>query len=216
VYLGGIIAEVKINKDKISYFTPNNIAILLSINSKAHERASKLYYSYFKNDNVIYDDNIIKRSSKLMDYIEEIQTAIVFGYTALETFVNLSIPDNYIYENKNSKGIIETYNKEAIERWLDMKKKLNILQKIYNTKKLETQKWWTYFDLLEQYRNSIIHQKTINSTGFYKEYFKNNIFEICNISEKIIKFFYDANSMYFIPMFYSLYVIKCKIILSKN
>jgi len=187
------IDEVKINKEKISYFTPNNIAILLSINTKSKNKANELFTNYFKDDKIIFEDAIPARSSKLIDYIEEIQTSIVFGYTALETFTNLSIPDDYIYENKNHKGIVENYNKEAIERWLDMKKKLNILKEIYKTNKLENQKWWSYFILLEQYRNSIIHQKTINSTGFYKEYFKNNIFEICNVSENIIKFFYDAH-----------------------
>lgn len=187
------IDEVKINKEKISYFTPNNIAILLSINTKSKNKANELFTNYFKDDKIIFEDAIPVRSSKLIDYIEEIQTSIVFGYTALETFTNLSIPNDYIYENKNHKGIVENYNKEAIERWLDMKKKLNILKEIYKTNKLENQKWWSYFILLEQYRNSIIHQKTINSTGFYKEYFKNNIFEICNVSENIIKFFYDAH-----------------------
>ena len=187
------IDEVKINKEKISYFTPNNIAILLSVNTKAYKEAEELYKNYFKDDNKIYEDNIPERSVKLMDYIEEIQTAIVFGYTALETFINLSIPDDYIYENQNNKGIIENYNKEAIERWLDTKKKLNILKNVYKTNKLEKQKWWSYFILLEQYRNSIIHQKTINSTGFYKEYFKSNIFEVCSVTEKILKFFYDVH-----------------------
>lgn len=187
------IDEVKINKEKITYFTPNNIALLLSVNSKAYIEAKELFTNYFQDDNKIFEDELSKRSSKLMDYIESIQTSIVLGYTALETFTNLSIPDNYIYENKNHKGIIENYNKEAIERWLDLKKKLNILREVYKTNKLENQNWWSYFILLEQYRNSIIHQKTINSTGFYKEYFKDNIFEVCNIAEKILKFFYEAH-----------------------
>lgn len=116
------IDEVKINKEKISYFTPNNIAILLSINTKSKNKANELFTNYFKDDKIIFKDAIPARSSKLIDYIEEIQTSIVFGYTALETFTNLSIPYDYIYENKNHKGIVENYNKEAIERWLDMKK----------------------------------------------------------------------------------------------
>ena len=127
------IDEVKINKEKISYFTPNNIAILLSVNMKAYKEAEELYKNYFKDDNKIYKDHIPERSVKLMDYIEAIQTALVFGYTALETFINLSIPDDYIHENQNNKGIIENYNKEAIERWLDTKKKLNILKDVYKT-----------------------------------------------------------------------------------
>lgn len=187
------VDAVKINKKEITYFTPNNVAILLSISNKSCKEAKSLYHNYFKHDNKIFDDDVPERSIKLVDYIELIQSSIVFSYTALETFINLSIPDDYVFENQNNKGIVEHYNKEAIERWLDLKKKLNILKDVYQTKKLENQKWWTYFKLLEQYRNSIIHQKSIKSTGFYKEYFKDNIFNVCTITETILKFFYDAH-----------------------
>jgi|TARA_R110002050_G_scaffold11210_1_gene38118 hypothetical protein len=187
------IDQVKINKKEMTYFTPNNVAILLSISSKSYKEAKALFNDYFKDDNKIFEDDVPIRSTKFIDYIESIQTSIVFSYTALETFINLSIPEDYIFENKNNRGIIENYNKEAIERWLDLKNKLNILREVYKTNKLENQKWWSYFILLEQYRNSIIHQKSIKSTGFYKEYFKNNIFEVCTITEKILKFFYEAH-----------------------
>lgn len=187
------IDQVKINKKEMTYFTPNNVAILLSISSKSFKESKELFNNYFIDDIKIFDDDVPIRSTKLINYIESIQTSIVFSYTALETFINLSIPDDYIYETKNSKGIVENYNKEAIERWLDLKKKLNILKEVYKTNKLENQKWWSYFILLEQYRNSIIHQKSIKSTGFYKEYFKKNIFEVCTITERILKFFYEAH-----------------------
>ena len=135
-------------------------------------------------------------SSKVCDYIEQLQTAIVFGYTALETFANLSIPDDYTYETtKNPKGIIETYDKTAIERWLSLKTKLQyILKEIYETKNPEHQKWWGHFSNLEKHRNDIIHQKSIDSTSFYKEYFKKNIFQVCESPLSVIKFFYEAHA----------------------
>lgn len=48
---------------------------------------------------------------------------------------------------------------------------------------------------LEKLRHSIIHQKTIEHTEFYKEYFNYSIFELCGVAEKIIQFFYE-NCLY--------------------
>ncbi len=189
---------------KATYFLPNNIALLLSTSRKALESAKAIYRGYLTSQNV--EVNIEKLtgdrkvgmneiSSKVCDYLENIQTAIVFGYTALEVFVNLSIPDDYKYTTENSKGITETYDKTAIERWLTLKVKIkNILVKIYDTPKLDNQTWWGHFTNLESYRNNIIHQKTINSTEFYKVYFKRSIFEICNSPEKVIQFFHNHHA----------------------
>jgi hypothetical protein len=190
---------------KATYFLPNNIALLLSTSEKALESAKEIYRSYLTSQNI--EVNLEKLvgdrkaamngiSSKVCDYLEHTQTAIVFGYTALEVFVNLSIPDDYVYTAaENSKGITETYDKTAIERWLPLKTKINnILVKIYDTPKADSQVWWGHFLNLENYRNNIIHQKTIDSTEFYKVYFKSSIFEICKSPEKAIQFFHDCHA----------------------
>lgn len=192
------------NKE-ITYFCPNNIAMLLSVNSKSLGQAKILYSDFFQNPSNTFELEKIEGnkkkflnviSSKVCDYIEHINTAIVFGYTALETFANLSIPVGYTYETQHRyKGIKEIYDKEAIERWLTLKVKFQyILKEIYETKKPGRQKWWGYFSKLEKYRNDIIHQKTINSTSFYKAYFKKSIFHICECPVSIIRFFYQAHA----------------------
>ena len=144
-----------INKNReITYFCPNNIAILLSINAKSTKQAKTLYKDYFQNSSIELSPDkadLNDISSKVCDYIECIQTAIVFGYTALETFANLSIPEKYKYKTRNNyKETKEVYNKEAIERWISLKVKFQfILKGVYNTKKLELQSWWGYFLNLE-------------------------------------------------------------------
>jgi hypothetical protein len=190
---------------EITYFCPNNVAVLLSISSKSLSKAKKGYEKFFRSPSMEFQLEKIEEdrktflnrvSSKVCDYIEHVQTAVVFAYTALETFANLSIPEGYLYHTKNkSKGIREIYDKEAIERWLSLKVKVqHILREIYGTEKVERQKWWGHFSNLERYRNDIIHQKTINSTGFYKEYFKASVFEACESPLPIIKFFYEAHA----------------------
>lgn len=192
-------------KRTATYFVPNNIALLLSTSKKTLMTAKGIYDSYLINKDI--EINLKKLSgdkktamneisSKVCDYLEFIQTAIVFSYTALEAFANLSIPDDYKYVTpKNSRGISETYDKKAIERWLTLKTKIkNVLVAIYNTPKAENQPWWGHFSNLEKYRNDIIHQKTIDSTKFYKTYFKSSIFSVCRSPIEVIQFFHDSHA----------------------
>jgi hypothetical protein len=151
------IDKVSLNKkSNITYFVPNNIALLLSVSDKSLQEAKKIHTKYFSNNEIELDlekmtgerkEMMNNASSLVCDYLESIQTSIVFGYTALEAFVNLSIPDGYEYTaEKNSKGISEIYDKKAIERWLPLKTKVkSILSGIYSTKKIDSQKWWGHF-----------------------------------------------------------------------
>ena len=200
------IDKVSLNKkSNITYFVPNNIALLLSVSDKSLQEAKKIHTKYFSNSEIELDlekmtgdrkEMMNNASSLICDYLESIQTSIVFGYTALEAFVNLSIPEGYEHTaEKNSKGISEIYDKKAIERWLPLKTKVkSILSGIYNTKKIDSQKWWGHFLNLESYRNEIIHQKSISHTEFYKIYFKQSIFSVCRSPVELITFFHDSHA----------------------
>lgn len=191
----------KINgkKNSVDYIAPNNVGILLSISNKSIVIAKELFDNHIGTNNFASPEGsdakngIITKTRLIYDYIESIQTCIVFGYTALEAFTNLSIPDNYEYKSDpNSKGVIEIYNKEAIERWTSLKVKISdILVDIYKTKNIKGLKLWSNFLIFEELRHDIIHQKTINHTDFYKKYFKKNLFEVFTIPEDVIKFFFD-------------------------
>ncbi len=197
--------EISIRGKKLDYFLPNNVGVLLSVSSKAFKRAQVIYEEKLNPANTTISLSEAKdkipflkaKSSDFCDYVEEIQTSIVFAYTALEAFANLSIPSNYHHIQKvHNKGIDERYDKKAIERWIDLETKLKtILTNIYGTPKIDKTKTWAYFKNLEDYRHNIIHQKSIEHTDFYKRYFKKDIANICNCSEAIIRFFYDQNKL---------------------
>jgi len=200
------INKVSLNKKtNITYFVPNNVALLLSVSEKALNAAKKTYTTNFSNPEIKLDLDKMDGDKKAMmnnasslvcDYLENIQTSIVFGYTALEAFVNLSIPENFTYTvKKNNKGISEVFDKKAIERWLPLKTKIkNILTEVYSTQIIDDQKWWGQFLRLEQYRNDIVHQKSISHTEFYKVYFKKSIFDVCKSPSEVIRFFHDAHA----------------------
>jgi len=198
-----IIDDVQIGKKKLEYCMPNNVGVLLSIAKKANEQAQEYFKKHFEDiqqNDVDKEDKIelLKRkSTEVCDYIELIQSAIVFSYTSLEAFSNLSIPENYFYIQKvKNKGIDERYDKEAIEKWINLNTKLNlILPEIYKTKKLQETNLWSYFTKLEKLRHEIIHQKSIDRTEFYKAYFNRDIFKISNIGEDIVKYFYENQKL---------------------
>lgn len=201
-----IESRIKMNgkNNNIEYFAPNNVGILLSIAHKSLSVAKNMFdekinpksvdHNNFEIDKEKYEQINI-RSKIIYDYIEQIQSSIVFGYTALEAFVNLSIPENYEYRFENTKGIVEIYNKDSIERWLPLKTKIiEILIPIYKTKPLKQLNTWSKYNVFEEHRNEIIHQKTVNHTNFYKKYFDEKIFELCSTPQEIIKFFFEERN----------------------
>ena len=138
--------EIKIKNKAFLYFQPNNIALLLSIAQNSLERAQTFFKKNFKNKdeelNVEKHNGdkkkfLEKLSTNICDYIELIETSIVFSYTAIEAFSNISIPDDYKYEyKKNQKSKSEIYSKAEIERRISLKDKVSkILPKIYNVKR---------------------------------------------------------------------------------
>ncbi|MCW3117386.1 MAG: hypothetical protein JWM28_1468 [Chitinophagaceae bacterium] len=198
--------EISFPKNPFEFFAPNNVALLLSVSEKYADTAKILYKSKIDPKIINHSTQAAKmdkkkflqqNSSLAADYIEQIQIAIVFSFTAIEAFINLSIPEDYKYEVQvKNKGITEIYNKEAIERWVPLTDKIsNILTVIYKTKKIESEKFWSNFKTLEKMRNNIIHQKSIDRTDFYKDYFQEQIFKIIESSSLLLQFFYNAHAL---------------------
>lgn len=112
-------------------FKINQVSVNISISNKYCIEAEVLYSklkTHIKEENIsidIYDrTNLVKLSKELCDYIEAIEKAIIFAYTSIESFVNLSIPQNYKYINEEKRGIKKEYDIFSIQRYLDLKTKL--------------------------------------------------------------------------------------------
>lgn len=198
--------EMKFNGNNVlSYFTPNNVGVLLSITNRSLVLAKTIFEEKINPNkhnhslNKIEGDRkevLINKSIVIYDFIEIIQTCIVFSYTSIEAFANLSIPDSYEFDQRiENKGIVEKYDKGAIERWIPLKTKLSkILVDIYDTDDITKKPVWNHFVKLEQYRHDIIHQKSIDRVEFYKSYFNKDIFKVCSCGEEIIDFFYKQQA----------------------
>jgi len=91
------------------------------------------------------------------------------AFTALEVFVNESIPEDYEYHtHKKSKTKLETMNKKDIERRLSLDEKLsNVLPGVKDIETPKGKKCWQGYVELKRIRDRIIHMKKedIRSSG---------------------------------------------------
>ncbi|HDS6884646.1 TPA: hypothetical protein QH084_000452 [Morganella morganii subsp. morganii] len=157
----------------VSFYTPNNVSIFLSSAKKEIAKSNSIYKSIFGKINKIKHKKL-KLSDKdlprLYNYFESVQLAIISMYTAIESFANICIPNDYVYEKNNSRGIKESYSKELIERYVPTSEKIDkILPLILNCDSPKGTKLWQNFKELESLRNDIIHPKTIKKNKEIKE-----------------------------------------------
>lgn len=192
------VDKIIIEENNFSYFTPNNVALHFSIASRSGIAAIDLLKriksrAKKKTHTDRYDRKALINDSKLVcEYLEQIQTSVVFSFTAIESFVNLSIPSEYTHEVK-TKRKTEMYNKEQIERWITWKNKISkIMVDIYKANKIEDEKFWELFLMLVDLRNNIIHQKSTNETSYMEKLFEDNIFDVCQSANKVYAFFVDS------------------------
>lgn len=184
----------------ISFSSPNNISLSLSIMKKSYLRAIDLYHQ-LKLDKVKGNHSIkTENKSKLFDYFEEIISSAIFSYISVETMTNAAIPEDYQYENINDRGIREIWSKESIERWMSTSDKIsNILPDVLKSEDIKNEPFWNVFKNLEKLRNRIVHQKTIENgskldSEIYEELLNPDIFKLIKSSLSVIEFFYNLDN----------------------
>jgi hypothetical protein len=177
---------------------PNDISLYISLFEKNLNDAKKIYNEEYSKRGKYPFNQLLKENEtkKIYDYFENIITAVIFSYTAIEAFVNICIIDEYEYtEIKDDKPI--THSKEAILKNFPLRKKLkSMLTQILQTPDPTKESWWERFINLEKTRNEIIHTKQSKSEERYSSFLTKNIFEYVEVSKEIIEFYgnyIDAN-----------------------
>lgn len=104
-------------------------------------------------------------SVRIYDYLEEVIASIVFAYTALESFANEMIPEEFIYEFQETTdsglGVVHHYDKEMIERNLSLTDKMTtVLPRVTKKQSPKGLKVWEDFVVLRRLRNRIVHLKS--------------------------------------------------------
>jgi hypothetical protein len=167
------IKGIKAFDKKVKFSYPNLTSLYLSKIKKSHshlvERWNILkdHIKSSKEPEILLDSDY---QSELYDYIEMFQSVIVNSYAAIESFSNLTIPDNFeiLHKRKRDKEQ-RTYRKANIQRYWSLSEKIEwVLPLVFNTKKV-AQKTIDSFKNLEKLRHIIIHNKDKK----YQEVFAN-------------------------------------------
>lgn len=189
------IEEVKVNSNVFNYLTPSMIGIQLTIvenNLKKFLELKVEIAEIAKHQNLKYkkDDSLFEESLKFYDLIECAYQSIIFSFTALEAFINICIPESFIWHKTTNKNT-EIYTKDQIERHVSWKEKIDILVKeIYEIEEIKREVFWSDLHELEKIRNRLIHVKSTDDTSVIESLMKIDLARICESSEKFIAYIY--------------------------
>ncbi|HYT44014.1 MAG TPA: hypothetical protein VEP90_16865 [Methylomirabilota bacterium] len=133
------------------------------------------YTTWVESQHFLRDENVLEFPKPQMpektirltedyiffDLLQKRMIAIVFAYTALESFANESIPDHFIFRSKRQdKKCTEEYTKEQAER-LSLETKLyEVLPEIFKLPPPKGRTIGHKYKSLEKLRDRIIHVKT--------------------------------------------------------
>jgi hypothetical protein len=190
------LIKVKFRNCELSFLEPSTTAMLLD-----HS-----YVMWFTSQNSLIESKFIKNKAlnifidndkKEFDFLyilEQKMSAIIFAYTAIESFANESIPDDFIYKNeRQDKKCIEQFTKIQIERFVSLDIKLGeILPQIIKVDSPKSTSIWQSYLNLKKIRDSIIHCKSsINNSDneIWNELLSENIKNPCLEAKKVIGYF---------------------------
>jgi len=188
------VEEVNIKNLKIQFLTPSMVALQINIANESIRNIKKLkdriktIPSEQKKEDRELGEKIIGHTLEVYEFIEQAQKSIIFSFTALETFVNLSIPKDFIWEKTTTRKK-EIYNKEQIERYIPWKEKINlVITDIYKLPEIKKTEFWSSLMELLEIRNRLIHIKSSDDTEVLSDILNKDIIRICFSSQEYINY----------------------------
>jgi hypothetical protein len=104
---------------------------------------------------------ILTEDNTFFDLLQKRMVAIVFAYTALESFANESIPDHFIFRRiTGQKKFTEEYTKEQAERLSLEIKLFEVLPEIFKLLTPKGRAVGERYKALEKLRDRVIHMKS--------------------------------------------------------
>jgi hypothetical protein len=186
---------IKYGKHRVGISIPNATALFLGLSQQYHVEAAYLIerciggkdqYGHLPDD-------------KAFTFYERIMASTVFACTALEAFVNEEIPDTYVHV-VNEKNFTRHYNKEQIERNLNLDTKLgDALPGALGVNSPKGGSLWNAYDKLLGLRDRVIHMKTKDRDfqgedkgSIWNALLSDPLPEPHAIAKRMIKYFLDA------------------------
>lgn len=159
--LSSISTEEKVGKEVVEFSLPSGSALFLSLALKA--RRESLQFSIKSEFNIYPKGCWPDDHQNLFNFFESMIAQIIFSYSAIESFANISIPSDYLFNHRSKEGKRETFDTNKIEKLTNLDTKLSIiLPEILKTANPKGKSVWESYKKLERLRNRVIHLKKID------------------------------------------------------
>lgn len=148
-------------KKRLTIPLPNATALLLNSSAVAFTAARSIRESS-GIDKSLKTDVSFQSDKEAFDYVERMIEAVVLAFTALEAFVNETIPEEFIYaRHARSEVVLEAANKSNIERHIPIDEKLtSVLPEVLKCASPKGSRCWQNYKQLKETRDRLIHMKT--------------------------------------------------------
>lgn len=195
--LAGASTNAKFAGKEVSFVLPSHAALCLNLSHKAYKEAQQI------PDTELFQNKSYGWSSEegltvLFNLFEQLFLNVIFAYTALETFANEAIPDDYIFTQvRQDKKYSESYDRDQIERNLSLDTKLSeLLPQITGVKFSKGGSLWSDYVKLKKIRDRLIHVKTAdtglsgsNQTNIWTDLISQRKIDASLVAHKVIQHF---------------------------
>ena len=167
---------------------PDPVSLFLNKNESSIDSAKQI------KNNIIsqlkYKD---VKEEKMYRYIQSAMAAYIFLVATIESFLNVSIPPDYVYEHEK-KGKLD---KEAIQKELNIYRKIDIVTETHKSKIKEDSIIWKSITDLIDIRNEIVHLKDLKPIKQGELFGKIFDTDFDSYSKSIEKFILSVRPKYF-------------------
>lgn len=163
--LASIATTEKFNGQVLSFGIPSGPGLFLSLALNCYQQASKIDLTNCFDNHPYPQGTWPENHTNLFNFFELMIGQIIFSYTAIETFSNISIPKDYKFEFKRiDPKSIKLYDKDQVERRLSLDKKLDlVLPEVLSVNSpAKESEIWIQFLFHKELRDRLIHLKSID------------------------------------------------------
>lgn len=149
------------SKRELTIPHPSAVALFLSASARAFTSGREIR-ERSGIDRTLKPNPTFASDGDALDYLERMSEAVILAFTALEAFVNETIPESYEYaRHARSPIILEVSRKPAIERFTSIDVKLCfVLPDVLKCSSPRQSRCWSAYKNLKQCRDRLIHLKT--------------------------------------------------------
>lgn len=185
-----------LGKQTVGFGVPNMPALFLDL-SRTHRLEAEKHLIQCKEHN---DPHNKLPDGPAYSLVQNTMASVVFACTALESFANEMIPDNYVYVIKKKDGDLHC-DKVQIERWISLVDKLgDVLPQSLKVKTPKGAKNWEACQKLIKLRDRIVHMKASDrkfkgdvqgQNTIWNHAISDPLPETYSVAKAMMKHFYD-------------------------